>query len=478
MLFSEIFHIQIPEQYDWFDPILHTDVKLFIDPLLIKKSRIKEFSNSSKTINDFFQEIFQLVIQSSGAPNSEYYKLALSSLRFPEVPELCLGFSEKGVEGRGSGTHFSKKIFTAIRDYIGFGIVYDKFSIDVLNIFVEDMAKDRISDLTADIIKLDLIRYTQNICNQLRVPLERLPVENYYYDKKSNSWVGGYHNLPKNPYTGKPIILVPKEFLVRDPLVNEHRFVNYLLAGESQNVRHRLTSEITGQLDKNKIKEYISKNPRFLINFLKRIEADPNAIPYDLSEDKFFEYRWYIDARNSSNLLIPHLTGKIETETDLMNFVTNLCYKFKFLVEERGVYRCFWASGRPAPESIVHKIFETTIFMICEHYDVDVSAEPNAGRGPADYKFSKGCSLKAILEIKLARSDRAIEGLTVQLNQYMKSEQTRNGFYLVLAYKKQEIERIKELIELGNKIRQRNNKNIHVLGVDATPNKLSASKLP
>jgi hypothetical protein len=38
--FSELFQIDQPEQYDWFDPILELDTLLFVDPFLISRMAV------------------------------------------------------------------------------------------------------------------------------------------------------------------------------------------------------------------------------------------------------------------------------------------------------------------------------------------------------------------------------------------------------------------------------------------------------
>ena len=103
MLFSEAFGIENPKQYEWFDPILSIDTGLFIDPFLIYDDEQWEFVGSHDTIISFFNHAFELIAQSGGNTYSQFWRRATDLLRFPEVKELCLGYTGDGTAGSGFG---------------------------------------------------------------------------------------------------------------------------------------------------------------------------------------------------------------------------------------------------------------------------------------------------------------------------------------------------------------------------------------
>ncbi|KGT47783.1 MULTISPECIES: hypothetical protein [Acinetobacter] len=43
------------------DPILNIDTRLFIDPLLVRNTKIPEFKNSTLKIEEYFQKILTLL---------------------------------------------------------------------------------------------------------------------------------------------------------------------------------------------------------------------------------------------------------------------------------------------------------------------------------------------------------------------------------------------------------------------------------
>ncbi len=77
----------------------------------------------------------------------------------------------------------------------------------------------------------------------------------------------------------------------------------------------------------------------------------------------------------------------------------------------------------------------------CKVNNTDISREPNIGRGPVDFKFSKGYEDRVLLEVKLARNGKFWNGVTEQLPQYLKSEEVDKGVFMVIVYTDKEIEK-------------------------------------
>lgn len=66
MLFSEKFGIKCMGDEEWFDPILHQDTLLFIDPFSVFKSQDELFKDSYSEMMYFFQQAFELIAHSGG----------------------------------------------------------------------------------------------------------------------------------------------------------------------------------------------------------------------------------------------------------------------------------------------------------------------------------------------------------------------------------------------------------------------------
>jgi len=176
LLFSEYYQISLSESTVWFDPIMHQDTKLFIDPFLIFKNEFNEFIGSHSFMMDFFNKVFELIAASGGNKNSLSYKKAVRLLSFHEVNEICLGYSPTR-DGAGTGVHSAQKMVDNIWVCINNGIVkLDHF--EELGIFGVGIGRDRISDITANLLKDRLVEYTREICKNYCIELRKVRLKN------------------------------------------------------------------------------------------------------------------------------------------------------------------------------------------------------------------------------------------------------------------------------------------------------------
>ena len=69
--------------------------------------------------------------------------------------------------------------------------------------------------------------------------------------------------------------------------------------------------------------------------------------------------------------------------------------------------------------------------MSCEKFNWDFSPETDSGRGPVDFKVSRGID-KTVIEVKLSSNNECVHGLEVQIEEYAKAEGTQNKIYLLV----------------------------------------------
>ena len=80
-------------------------------------------------------------------------------------------------------------------------------ALEECELMVEGMGRDKISDLTTNVIRGDLVEYTQGQCSLWNIPTREAPLPPTL-DVDEMRWRSGYHHLPV--YEGKPVLLVPK----------------------------------------------------------------------------------------------------------------------------------------------------------------------------------------------------------------------------------------------------------------------------
>jgi len=95
---------------------------------------------------------------------------------------------------------------------------YDKngfVHFEEIQFFVDQIAKDRISDFACSFLKSFLVDYTIDQCRRIGVPLQDVAISVYEY--KKHELTTERVTLPTNPETGDPILLVPKRWLRFNP---------------------------------------------------------------------------------------------------------------------------------------------------------------------------------------------------------------------------------------------------------------------
>ena len=476
MLFSELFNIEVDGSEDWFDPILNVDIPLFIDPYLIEHSSNDLIKNSFQDFIKYFQTIFQLIIK-IGKSSPKKRRIILSALSFPEVQEICIGYSKQTTKGAGTGITFAKRLHSSFTDYLALGLNADDFKhIEILGLFTEGIGSDRISDISANIIKKHLIKYTQDICNKYKIPLKKKPIRNYMFDSSTCTWIPKHIELPENPFTRKGIILVPKDILRTLPTINYNSFLDYLYNEESEVIRSLIGIKITKSINKPKLIKILNKHPEFIKEYVLDVEKTAKAEPYDLEIDEKFIYKWHQILKILGKETVPEIETVIDDNT-FNDFILALCDYFKKSVEKWGLYNFFWNETTIHPERHIQKLFHVIVRAFCDAHNIVISPEQNAGRGPIDFKFSQGYSKRVYLEIKFISNTKFWDGLEKQLPMYMDVDDGTEGIFMAIAHYKEDLDKIKEIKEILNQVNQKAKINITAITIDASLDKPSASKL-
>ena len=169
---------------------------------------------------------------------------------------------------------------------------------------------------------------------------------------------------------------------------------------------------------------------------------------------------------------------KPANQTELSELVANILDKFKTFIEEQRGWELLWnTDGTEKPESAIQLLFLGMARHYLAQYDVEVDREVELGRGPVDFKLSRGTSMKLLIEIKKVHNGKFWNGLEAQLPSYMVSDGTDEGWFVAVRYRdsKSSEQRVKEL-PMRVRALNANSRHFKCLVIDAR-RKLSASKL-
>ena len=424
------FHAIKPEDFEKtgaLDPILGVDTRLFIDPSLLKHATVPELEGSHGKLSEHFANVLRIV----GFIRTEddaFWRNADRMLTFPEVQGLCIGYSSKGIAGKGTGPLKRKRLLSTITQLVQAGCE-DAAIFELVGAFEEGIGPDLISDMVAKIIMSDLISFTQRVCSDLGIPMEALSYSRQF----------PLEDLPFNPDSNAPIILVPKQIL-RDLPVAETFADIFWISEHNEKLRTELNKLIVGSLrsltpseKKHRVRESFIHHPDVLAQVIKAYEA-AGAKFYDFRDDPAGETIWYRVSKSlpATSELTLSLPPKPTVE-DVLEVAEKICLHFQRLIEDNQLCRLLYdKGGHRKHESAAQLLFFGIASAYCQANDLDLSPESDGGRGPVDFKVSAGFKGKVLVEIKLTSNPQLAHGFEKQLPIYQAAEGAQRGIYLVI----------------------------------------------
>lgn len=474
MYFSEYFSIAHADHYDWFDQILETDTRLFVDPFQIFKEPTEStWSNTHDELIKYFQNAFNILAGHQQNKSSLQYQKTLRLMKFPEPVEFGLGYTRGGRKGSGTGTMIARLTVAAMSDAINLGL-QDINHFEELGIIVDNIGKDRISDITCNILKPRFIEYTQQICKNLDVQVEELEVEHSVFEPIRQRWTSGIFRLPRNPHSEDAIILVPKRFLRELPALDANDWWEYV----EPELRQDLNLHINDRLKKKDIIARARANTELVWEWSRARESEP-ASPYPIDRDPEGLHNWQAKTREFA-LDNPLEIRSVQTSEDLDRFVGEVITVYKHKVEEQGLWSLLYNDDTKLPkkELAIQLLFKGIVESYCEFYSIRLDREVELGRGPVDFVFSRDARTRLLLEVKKASNGTFWNGLDHQLVSYMKSDHCTSGWLLAVQLRDTHAQRkrIRELPERTAQAARRTGFNLSSSWVDARPKK-SASKI-
>lgn len=270
------------------------DTPVFVDPYALE---IKDDQWSNRCA-DHIRSFFSAVIEAIRTNNEGRALHLLSHLH--EAQETYLGVSRDRPQGRGIGRGHAGQLFEALQRSraVQTGLLTDLAEAEL---FIAGIGRDKVSDLTTNIIRGPLVEYTATQCELHQIGLQQVAAAGPVWDLEREDWVQRPHQLPV--IQGHPVIMVPKYSVRRKLSLDSQEFYNkhmveflaeeYLQAGAALVTTLRSGAQRVYKKDvkhhhpfvKDGLADFVRQHPEVLEEY-KRIAAQTGPLSAgDLDQD-------------------------------------------------------------------------------------------------------------------------------------------------------------------------------------------------
>lgn len=284
-------------ELDFVDVPINKDLRLFIDPFSFSKRR----DIWSVTCHNEVISFFKAAIDYIRSGNLRNAKHILSNLSEPN--ETHLGLSSGRPRGRGVSGKQALDLYEKLvqSKAVKTGLLSELSDCELL---IDGIGPDKISDITTNIIRNHLIKYTQEQCKLHNIALSHGIPSGRLWNDYDNEWVEEYTDLPV--IKSKKIILVPKAIVRWSTALNPSEYYNkyvltYLQAENIDQNTSLVRTLVSGEkrVYKKDLKEihpfgkellfsFTKEHPEILAEYKKK-KGIPDSIENKELEDDFDE---------------------------------------------------------------------------------------------------------------------------------------------------------------------------------------------
>lgn len=117
---------------------------------------------------------------------------------------------------------------------------------------------------------------------------------------------------------------------------------------------------------------------------------------------------------------------------------------FKDVIEHKGGHRIFYFDGVALEREEDLQILNRLTWYAA---DSDVTREANDGRGPVDFKVSRGSKDKTLVEFKLAKNSHLEKNLEHQVEVYKKASDASRAIKVIVYFTATEKKRVEQILK-------------------------------
>lgn len=447
------------DRYGAFDVSLITDLPLFIDPFLLFGSEKEEYNRLHDAIIAYL-----VFLRDKALAGPVHEGLLATWYCFPEIKQNWLGFSLTDNGGRGLGMDFARALHASLSSiFSDFGseAITESSHLEKVCLVRDGVGRDSISDFTTNLIQDYLCAYSQTFALEHLAPQHRreVSVPKVRFNRRTERWDAATYTLPWA--NGDYVILSPRDMLTRDDTwINKGDLVRRFDALPQAVPDEQLRAQISEHFHRC-IVQHDDKSPTqkeldtaaaitiaqfpMLIDYYIAIKEGEREQAESVSSQKVsFAQQIFHTQIQALQQLLATTTPFYQTGRNTYEEAIARTAFLKDVVENKGGHRIFYNAGTPIKREADLQVMYRLVWIGTPS---DVSAEVNDGRGPADYKISRGASDKTIVEMKLASNSQLKRNLTKQVEIYKAASDAKAGLKVILFFTAEEQIKVNRILK-------------------------------
>lgn len=457
--FSDVFGVDEVdvENYGAFNVSLINDLPLFVDPFLLFNSRRKEYTD----LHDHIISYLEFLTSKASIANKNR-GLLIGWYYFSEIKQNWLGFSLSGNSGSGPGMEFAKRLCENLEKvFPDFGKekITESSHLEKLCLIAPKIGRDNVSDFTTNLILDFICNYTQEFARSYLRPeqCKQVSIKRAAFNYKTEIWEARSYQLPW--YQDDFVLLTPTDILTKDDTwINKGDML-----AKFQQIPNAITNEqLRAQVSNYFVKALVTRNnerpskkeqdnaalavlQKFPIIadyyiWLKEQAGDEaeKLSAQKVSFAKFFFNRQLKELQGQLSQTAFYGTGysTYEETHERLAFL-------KDVIENKGGHKIFHQNGKPIRKE---KDLQILCRLVWFGTPSDVGSEVNDGRGPVDFKISRGAKDKTLIEMKLASNTQLERNLKNQVKIYQAASDADKAIKAILYFTLEELIRVRGIL--------------------------------
>lgn len=419
MKISEIYKLKMSQnELDFVDINIDNDTPLFVDPYLIANQDYPFAIEANRRIKNFFSYLIELLISKQYEDARKIFK------HVGEINETCLGLSKGSPRGNGIGPVNTEDIFEELKNSKAVELQLME-GIEDLRLFIRGVDRDKISDMTSNIIRKLLMEYTKNQCELLGIPLTPNIQSGYYWDYQTRSWRNELTEMLV--INDKRYLLVPKIIVSYSNAYSSSEYYNQYVLNflQEENIRERTSLVQFRKEKKGYSKPYVTKKSimeihereignddkgslkkEWLAGFTKthlnvlrdfKVNVKDNEKNVDYNEDRAEIAKYLIDKLKKIPTGAQSASKYHNTIICILEFIfyPNICNPKKEYEEHQGRKRIDIVYDNSAKENFFFDLMAkfnipaNFIIVECKNYSTDVN-NPELDQLSGRFSFRRG----------------------------------------------------------------------------------------